>query len=143
MALRWPPAATRVVHLGDAHVVVTPMAKGVRLAGTMEFDPHHDRFNPRRITGIVAAARPYLDARPLGPAGQRVGRCPTHDPRRTTRRRRRARHRDLLASGHNMLGLMLGPCTGELVAGLVHGTKDPVMAGRSILRDSPARRRPR
>ena len=36
--------------------------------------------------------------------------------------------RILLASGHNMLGLMLGLATGKLVAELVHGTEDPLMA---------------
>jgi D-amino-acid dehydrogenase len=120
VALRMDRTPTRLVHLGDAHVVVTPMAKGVRLAGTMELDPHHDRFNPRRITGIVAAARPYLDgghwdelgnewvgARPMTPDGlPAVGALPGH-------------RRIYLASGHNMLGLMLGPCTGRLIADLV------------------------
>ncbi|BBJ38930.1 hypothetical protein SSPO_016480 [Streptomyces antimycoticus] len=32
--------------------------------------------------------------------------------------------RVLLATGHNMLGLMLAPATGRLVAGLLTGTAD-------------------
>jgi D-amino-acid dehydrogenase len=126
VALRLDRAPARLVHLGDAHVVVTPMAKGVRLAGTMELDPHHDRFNPRRIAGIVAAARPYLEgahwdelgnewvgARPMTPDGlPAVGPLPGHD-------------RVYLASGHNMLGLMLAPVTGRLVADLVTGQARP------------------
>jgi len=120
VALRLDRAPARLVHLGDAHVVLTPLAKGVRLAGTMELDPHHDRFNPRRIAGIVAAARPYLDgghwddvsnewvgARPMTPDGlPAIGPLPGH-------------RRVYLASGHNMLGLMLGPATGRLIADLV------------------------
>jgi D-amino-acid dehydrogenase len=120
LSLRLDRSPSRLVHLGDAHVVVTPLAKGVRLAGTMEFDPDHDRFNPRRIAGIVAAARPYLDGahwdelggewvgpRPMTPDGlPAIGPLPGH-------------RRIYLASGHNMLGLMLGPATGRLVANLV------------------------
>jgi D-amino-acid dehydrogenase len=120
LALRLDRTPTRLVHLGDAHVVVTPLAKGVRLAGTMEIDPNPDRFNPRRIAGIVAAARPYLDgghwdelgnewvgARPMTPDGlPAIGPLPGH-------------RRVYLASGHNMLGLMLGPATGRLIADLV------------------------
>jgi D-amino-acid dehydrogenase len=119
-------APSRLVHLGDAHVVVTPLAKGVRLAGTMEFDPDHDRFNPRRIAGIVAAARPYLrgarwdelsdewvGARPMTPDGlPAIGPLPGHPGL-------------FLASGHNMLGLMLGPATGRVVADLVTGGTRP------------------
>jgi D-amino-acid dehydrogenase len=120
LSLRLDRAPSRLVHLGDAHVVVTPLPKGVRLAGTMELDPRHDRFNPRRIAGIVAAARPYLDgghwdelggewvgARPMTPDGlPAIGPLPGH-------------RRVYLASGHNMLGLMLGPATGRLIADLV------------------------
>ncbi|MFI6690911.1 hypothetical protein ACIBLA_03945 [Streptomyces sp. NPDC050433] len=34
----------------------------------------------------------------------------------------------VLATGHNMLGLMLGPATGRLVAGLVTGAADSALA---------------
>jgi D-amino-acid dehydrogenase len=34
----------------------------------------------------------------------------------------------LLATGHNMLGLMLGPATGRLVTGLLTGEADPGLA---------------
>ncbi len=50
----------RLVHLGDAHVVITPMHKKIRVAGTMEFDRDHDRFDPRRVAAMIAAARPYF-----------------------------------------------------------------------------------
>ena len=48
---------TRLVHLGDAHVVVTPPAKGVRLAGTTELDPTatEDRHAAFRVSGSPQA----------------------------------------------------------------------------------------
>jgi D-amino-acid dehydrogenase len=116
----------RLVHLGDAHVAVTPLGNRLRIAGTMEFDRDHDRFHARRIDAIVRAAGPYLAGvdwanrrdewvgpRPMTPDGLPViGRLP--------------RHRNVfVAAGHNMLGLVLAPSTGRLVAGLVDGESAP------------------
>lgn len=120
------PVPRQVVHLGDARVVLTPMGKRVRVAGTMEFDADPEAFHPRRVAAIVTAASGYLKsadwagrqdewvgARVLTPDGlPAVGRLPGHD-------------RVLLASGHNMLGLMLGPATGRLVTDFVTGSPDP------------------
>lgn len=117
---------SRLVHLGDAHVAVTPLGDRLRIAGTMEFDRDHDRFQSRRIAAIVRAAGPYLTGvdwdgrrdewvgpRPMTPDGlPAIGRLP--------------RHRNVfVAAGHNMLGLMLAPSTGKLVAGLVDGERPP------------------
>jgi D-amino-acid dehydrogenase len=123
------PLPRRVVHLGDARVVFTPMGKRLRVAGTMEFGGGPEEFHARRVAAIVAAARGYLrdadwssrqdewvGARVMTPDGlPAIGALPGHP-------------RILLASGHNMLGLMLGPATGKLVAGFVQGTQDPVVA---------------
>ncbi len=119
-----PPS--RLVHLGDAHVAVTPLGDRLRIAGTMEFDRDHDRFNPRRIDAIVRAARPYLSGvdwagrreewvgpRPMTPDGlPAIGRFPD-------------RANVFVATGHNMLGLMLAPATGRLVAGMLAGEPAP------------------
>ncbi|SDZ17403.1 D-amino-acid dehydrogenase [Amycolatopsis xylanica] len=122
------PLPRRVVHLGDARVVLTPMGKRLRVAGTMEFDSDVDAFHPRRVAAIVAAAGGYLrsaewtarrdewvGARVMTPDGlPAIGPLPGNP-------------RVLLASGHNMLGLMLGPATGRLVNAFVHGTPDPAL----------------
>ncbi|MFE2444851.1 NAD(P)/FAD-dependent oxidoreductase [Streptomyces sp. NPDC059426] len=123
------PPPSRLVHLGAAKVVLTPMGKRVRVAGTMEFERDADRFRQRRIEAIVAAARPYLrhadwddrqeewvGPRPMTPDGlPLIGPVPGHP-------------RVLLATGHNMLGLMLAPATGRLVAGLLTGTADSALS---------------
>ena len=123
------PLPRRVVHLGDARVVLTPMGKRLRVAGTMEFDRDPEAFHPRRVAAVVEGARDYLrgvdwaarqeewvGARVMTPDGlPGIGRLPGSP-------------RVLLASGHNMLGLMLAPATGRLVTDLVTGHADPVLA---------------
>ncbi|QPP07969.1 FAD-binding oxidoreductase [Streptomyces bathyalis] len=110
----------RLVHLGDAHVMINPMPDRIRVAGTMEFDRNHDRFNPRRVRAITAAARPYFKGvkwehlenewvgpRPMTPDGlPAIGRLPGRD-------------RTYIAAGHNMLGLMLAPSTGVMITDLL------------------------
>jgi D-amino-acid dehydrogenase len=122
-------APSRLVHLGDAHVAVNPLGGALRIAGTMEFDTDHDRFDPRRLSAIVAAARPYLSGvdwaarrdewvgpRPMTPDGlPAIGRLPGH-------------RGVFVAAGHNMLGLMLAPATGRLITELVSGARDAVPA---------------
>jgi D-amino-acid dehydrogenase len=123
------PLPQRVVHLGDARVVFTPMGKRLRVAGTMEFDNNADSFHSRRVDAIVTAAGGYLKsagwqarqdewvgARVMTPDGlPAIGHLP-------------GRSRILLASGHNMLGLMLGPATGRLITDFVTGTPDRALA---------------
>ncbi|WP_028923055.1 NAD(P)/FAD-dependent oxidoreductase [Pseudonocardia acaciae] len=123
----WDEPPSRLVKLEDARVAVTPMDGHVRIAGTMELDRDHDRLNHARIAAIVNAARPYLrgvdwsrrhsewvGARPMTPDGlPLIGRLPGH---RST----------YVATGHNMLGLTLGPSTGALVAELVSGRRERV-----------------
>ncbi|MCT9076638.1 NAD(P)/FAD-dependent oxidoreductase [Streptomyces fulvoviolaceus] len=125
------PLPRRLVHLGSAKAVLTPLGKRVRVAGTMEFDRDPDRFRQGRVDAIVTAARPYLPGadwdrreqewmgpRPMTPDGlPLIGPLP-------------GRPRILLATGHNMLGLMLAPATGRLVTGLVTGEGGGELAAR-------------
>lgn len=121
----------RLVHLGSAKAVLAPLGKGVRVAGTMEFDRDPDRFRQGRVEALVAAARPYLPGadwerrerewmgpRPMTPDGLPLIGPPPGRPR------------VLLATGHNMLGLMLAPATGRLVAALLTGQADPGLTAR-------------
>jgi D-amino-acid dehydrogenase len=117
----------QLVHLGDAHVVVNPMHNKIRVAGTMEFDSNHDRFDPRRVAAVISAARPYfhdvewdhredewVGPRPMTPDGlPAIGRVP-------------GRARTYVAAGHNMLGLMLGPSTGTMIADLLTRGDSPL-----------------
>jgi D-amino-acid dehydrogenase len=121
-ALRPARMPERPLFLADVHVVATPMGERLRVAGTMEFDGTTDRFNRRRVDAIVRGVRELLPAldlgarteewvgpRPMTPDGlPLIGRLPTHP-------------RVVIASGHNMLGVTLGPVTGRVVAAIVAG----------------------
>lgn len=118
-------APSHVLKFESAHVAALPLhGKTLRVAGTMEFDADPNRFNPDRISQIVAGVKPYLPsdalesrydewvgARPLTPDGlpviDKVPGLPS----------------TYVASGHNMLGLMYAPLTAEMV-------KDMVIDGR-------------
>ena len=106
--------------LDVAHVVMTPLDDGTRIAGTMELDRRHDRFDRRRVEAMVAAARPYLRGvrwderwaewvgpRPMTPTGlPLIGRIGDSG-------------RAFVAAGHNMFGVTLAPATGRAIAQLV------------------------
>lgn len=102
----------------EARVAVTPMDGALRFAGTMEIAGLNERINPTRVSGIVESAGRYFPAytpdrfagltpwaglRPCSPDGLpligRTNRCENL----------------VVATGHGMLGLSLGPVTGQLV----------------------------
>lgn len=111
-----------VVIMSEAHAVATPMGGRLRIAGTMEFDGTYDRMNPARIEAIVRASRNYLSgidwsdlhekwvgARPMTPDGlPHIGTLANHPS-------------VFIVTGHNMLGLSLGPSSGATAAGLIVG----------------------
>ncbi len=119
-AVRPEAMPTHVLSFGDAHVMATPMDGRLRVAGTMEFDGTTDRFNGRRVEAIFRALAPFVQGvdlsergeewvgpRPITPDGLPfLGPVPGHE-------------RVVVATGHNMLGLTLGPATGRAVASLL------------------------
>ncbi|MGC0362309.1 D-amino-acid dehydrogenase [Rhodococcus sp. 27YEA15] len=137
------PPGTRASYLSEAKVAVTPLAASTRLAGTMGFGGLDERIHARRANGILTSAADYFDnwvaptgavawtgLRPMTPDGMPIiGALPAH-PTVT------------VATGHAMLGITLGPVTGDLVAGSVFGRPVPGYAdpfrlerfGRSALR---------
>jgi len=106
------------------HVCVTPMGDTLRMAGTLELSGYETTMRPRRLAGIVRGGAALLGAaaeqeplllwhgpRPLSPDGLPfIGRAPHQENL-------------VIASGHCMLGLSLGPATGRLVAELVTGER--------------------
>jgi len=106
----------------EARVAVTPMGTSLRFGGTMEIAGLHEQINPRRVQGIIKAVpcyfpefepadfariQPWAGLRPCSPDGMPyVGRTA-------------AAKNLIVASGHSMMGLSLGPVTGQIVADLV------------------------
>ncbi len=112
--------------LTEARVAVTPMGGSLRFGGTMEIAGLNEDITERRVRGIVKAAvryfpayepedfdgiRPWRGLRPCSPDGlPYLGRS------------RRVANL-VVATGHAMLGLSLGPVTGRLVSELLAGDR--------------------
>ena len=110
--------------LTEARVAVTPMGGELRIGGTMELAGLSEDVSPRRVRGIVNALpryypefkaddfadiKPWCGLRPCSPDGMPyLGR---------TQKLRNV----CIATGHAMMGLSLGPVTGEIVGRLLDG----------------------
>ncbi len=111
---------SRYLFLGKSKVAVTPMGAHLRYAGTLELAGFDMTINQRRVGAILKAGETYLqkiDGEPhpeiwagLRPASADglpyIGRS--------------ARVKNLvIATGHAMLGVAMGPLTGQLAAELL------------------------
>ncbi len=110
--------------LTEARVAVTPMGGSLRIGGTMELGGLNEEINPRRVKGIIRSAQRYFPAfreadfhgiapwrglRPCSPDGMPyLGRTAQYS-------------NVIVATGHAMMGLSLGPVTGRIVARLLSG----------------------
>jgi D-amino-acid dehydrogenase len=108
----------------EARVVVNPLGHSLRIAGTLELAGMDFSFNSRRLEAIQRSARAYLPGldtakvielwrglRPCTPDGLPIiGRSKAYDNL-------------VVAAGHAMLGMSLGPITGKLVSQLVNEEK--------------------
>lgn len=108
----------------EARVAVTPMGGVLRVGGTMEIAGLDESINPARVRGIVnavpkyypkfkvedfAGVSPWRGLRPVSPDGMPyIGRL--------------KRYKNVsVASGHAMMGLSLGPITGQLMSEVLSG----------------------
>jgi D-amino-acid dehydrogenase len=112
----------------EARIAVTPMGDAVRFGGTLELGGRPGEIHPARVRGIlkgvlryypdlatelparIAAGVPvWSGLRPCSPDGlPYIGRTARYDNL-------------VVAAGHAMLGMSLGPVTGRLVAQLLAG----------------------
>ena len=118
--------------LAEAKVGVTPMMDTLRFAGTLELAGFDESVNQRRVDSILKADPRYLPElevstletvevwrglRPCTPDGLPVIGIPESVSNL------------IVATGHAMLGMTLGPGTGKLVADLACNRKpllDPI-----------------
>lgn len=112
----------------EAKVAITPIGNTLRFAGTMEIGGNNLDINPRRVQGIIKSVKtyfpqfkdedfsdvkPWAGLRPCTPDGvPYIGRMPKHD-------------NVIVATGHAMMGLSLGPITGQLVANMLDKSSEP------------------
>ena len=115
--------------LSESRVAVTPMGDTLRIGGTLELAGMNLAINHRRVSAIVNAVSGYLPSfdigsyeivetwcglRPCTPDGLPfLGRVP--DLRNL-----------VVAAGHAMIGVSLGPVTGKLVRQIVAGERTDI-----------------
>jgi D-amino-acid dehydrogenase len=115
--------------LTEARVAVTPIGTGLRFGGTMEIAGLDETINSRRVRGIIRAIpqyyprfkeddfadlKPWCGLRPCSPDGlPYLGRT-------------RAWQNLIIATGHAMMGVSLGPITGKIVADILANGRPPM-----------------
>lgn len=118
--------------LCEAKVAVTPMHGRMRYGGTMEIAGINDVININRVKGIIESVPKYFPGlqvalpetkdiwygfRPCSPDGlPYLGRC-------------KKIKNAIIAGGHSMMGISLGPATGKLVAQLANAAPLSVNIG--------------
>ncbi len=116
------PEPRHPINLADHKLAVTPRAGSVRLAGTLELVDADESITARRVRAIYRGASEYLNLpvepelvetwrglRPCTPDGVPIiGQAPQIENL-------------YLATGHQMLGLLSAPATGQLLADLLTG----------------------
>jgi D-amino-acid dehydrogenase len=114
-----PPLGTACV-LAETLVFCTPMNGSVRFAGTLEFSGINHEVRRRRIDQLTRAAGQYLaDFREATPVSEWCGLRPCTSDGLPVVGPVPGVEGAFVATGHAMMGLTLGPITGELVAGYV------------------------
>ncbi|SNR53239.1 NAD(P)/FAD-dependent oxidoreductase [Blastococcus mobilis] len=104
------------LYFPQQRVACTPLGSRLRVAGMMEFRRPDEPLDPRRITAIVDAVRPFLAGVDLDDRqNEWVGSRPcTGDGLPLLGGTRSPRV--FVAGGHGMWGIALGPITGMLMA---------------------------
>lgn len=112
------------LHLAEARMAVTPIGGLLRFAGTLELSGLDPSIDSRRVNAIRRGGLRYLELetspqelevwagfRPVAPDGlPYIGRHPAADNL-------------ILATGHAMLGVSMGPVTGQIVSEIAAGQR--------------------
>jgi len=105
--------------LCEARVAITPMNCSIRYGGTMELDKINNKINMQRVKGIVESIPKYFpDLKPAIPEEKNIwfGFRPSSPDGLPYIGRSDKRKNLIIATGHGMMGLSLGPATGLLVS---------------------------
>lgn len=116
----------------DRKTIGVPMSGELRVVGLMDFSNHIEEFSPQRIEHLASQASAFIRGigdkprfhewtgpRPMTPNG-----LPIISPLK-------AHPNVIVATGHNMHGLSLGPVTAEVVVSMVEG-RPGVVAGAQV-----------
>jgi D-amino-acid dehydrogenase len=117
-----PIRLRRPLYLFDDRLAVSPLRDSVRVAGTMELSGINTKVQGAKVSGIAAAMSRQVRGWPDSPSTARLGSgmrpvtpdgLPVIGPVPGFGNL-------YVATGHAMLGITLGPVTGQLVAAMIH-----------------------
>jgi D-amino-acid dehydrogenase len=109
--------------LEECHVGITPFESGFRVGSTMEFVGYNSELSPERLQYLRDGAAEYLLESAAEPVEEEwFGWRPMTWDGLPYIDRSPLMENVLVAAGHNMLGLSMGPATGKLVAELMTGS---------------------
>lgn len=121
-----------LIHSKDRNAVIIPMNGRLRVVGIMEFDEQPRKFNRSRLDVLQKAASTVIQGADWdGRYEEWVGSRPMTSDGMPLLGKVKGRENVIVASGHNMHGLSLGPVTGEVVADLIAG-RTPTSNGKPI-----------
>jgi glycine/D-amino acid oxidase-like deaminating enzyme len=115
----------RPMILGDLKFAVTPMAGGLRMAGTIEFGGIEAPPDPRRHRMMLDRAPSFLPGVDTSGASSWMGFRPSFPDSLPVIDRAPGWDNAYLAFGHGHLGLTAGAVTGQAVADLAAGRTPP------------------
>ncbi|HMQ60835.1 MAG TPA: FAD-binding oxidoreductase, partial [Flavilitoribacter sp.] len=111
--------------LTEARVAVTPMGQDLRIGGTLEISHLSNKISRPRFEAIAESIPAYYpDIQPEMPALQHIwhGFRPCSPDGLPYLGRSKKYSNLVVATGHAMMGLSLGPATGKIVAELIQNT---------------------
>ena len=115
--------------LCEARVAITPMNGSIRYGGTMELDKINSKINMNRVKGIVDAVPDYFpDLKPSLPSQKDIwyGFRPASPDGLPYIGKSVKKDNLIIATGHGMMGLSLGPATGLLVSQIISDEKPEI-----------------
>jgi D-amino-acid dehydrogenase len=129
-----PVRPQRAGILVEARIAVTPMPDGIRFVGAMELGPPADGIRSSRVEGMrmnIPSYFPTLDEGLLARSEAWFGHRPC-SPDGVPYLGRTARFRNVsFATGHAMMGMSLGPVSGNIVAQTICG--EPLEVSSELL----------
>lgn len=115
--------------LSEDKVAITPMGQDLRFGGTLELGGMSQKVNPKRVEGILSALPQFYPKMALpkqNNANIWVGFRPcSPDGLPYLGRSKRAANL-VIAGGHAMMGMSLGPITGKLVAEIMDNRRPSI-----------------
>lgn len=118
--------------LMESRVAVTPMGADLRIGGTLEISNLSSKINPKRLAGIIESVPKFypelhVDMPKLEDVWHGFRPC---TPDGLPYMGRSKKYPNLvLANGHAMMGMSLGPASGQLVAEIMQNKKPSIDLG--------------